>query len=336
MPNIGFLIIGAPKAGTTSLFEYMRHHPQIHMPPEKEVYFFNAENAYRRGWDWYLATMLRGAPPNAICGEATPEYMSGTPFRGAARDGDKKPIVSPRCSESLEEVVPRRIKQFLPDVKLLCVLRDPVERAYSQYQMIVLGGDESRSFEEAIDQLMEPKAMEQARVAPTRTNSYIVYGEYCRILAGFLRVFPREQLMVIFSHELAERPAATLATVFEFIGVASDFEPDNLSTRYRSAAVQPRIPGLNLYIWQASLARVGLARALWHALPRRIRTRVDRAYSVANYEIGMWNARRGIESEKISPSARRRLIDHFLPDSEALADVIHRDIPWLADWDRSQ
>lgn len=330
MSNIGFLLIGAPKAGTTSLFEYFRQHPQIHMPPEKEVYFFNRDRSYARGWSWYLATMTRGAPPNAICGEATPEYMSGAPLKDTVGD------VAARYREPLEEVVPRRIKQLLPDVRLLCVLRDPVERAYSQYQMMVLGEDEPRSFGEAIDELMQPEAMEQARSAPTRNNSYIVYGEYCRILAGFLRVFPREQLMVIFSKELAERPAATVSNVFEFIGVAPDFEPDNLNTRYRSAAVKPRIVGLNLYKWQAGLARVSPARAFWHALPGPIRNQVDRTYGVANYHISMWNARRDIVSQDISLTVRRRLIDHFLPDSNALADLINIEVPWLASWERPQ
>jgi hypothetical protein len=330
MSNIGFLLIGAPKAGTSSLFEYFRQHPQIYMPPEKESYFFNVDRSYARGWDWYSSTITRGAPLNAICGEATPEYMSGAPLGNTADN------VAARYHEPLEEVVPRRIKRLLPDVRLLCVLRDPVERAYSHHQMMVLGEDEPRSFGEAIHQLMQPEALEQARIAPTRNNSYIVYGEYCRILSGFWRVFPREQLMVIFTKDLAERPAVILSNIFEFIGVAPDFEPNNLNTRYRSAAVKPRIVGLNLYNWQASLARVSPARTLWHALPGPMRNRVDRAYSVANYHIGMWNARRDVVSQDIPLTVRRRLIEHFLPDSHALADAINIEVPWLPSWEWTQ
>jgi hypothetical protein len=330
-PGIGFLVIGAPKAGTTSLFEYIRLHPQIHMPAEKEVYFFNIDRNYRRGLAWYLNTVLRHAPPGSVCGEATTEYMSGAPYT----DDESDPALGSIDRAALEEVIPRRIKQALPEVKLICVLRDPVKRAYSHYRMMVLSRVESRSFEETVDQLIDPVALERTRVARTRTNGYIVNGEYARLLAGFLRVFPREQLEVIFSDELAERPAETLANLFEFVGVAHDFVPDNVNTRYRAAAVKPRIPGLNLVAWQANMARVAQARALWHALPTKVRDLIDSAYNVANYRVEMWNAWRGTVSEDIEPAVREQLIAHYRADSEALAEMLGREISWLATWNAS-
>lgn len=330
MSEIGFLIIGAQKGGTTSLFEYMRRHPRIHMPPEKEIAFFNRDRAFRRGWDWYLTRVVRGAPPDAVCGEASTYYMSGCP--GDVLDNERRERrASLRDTESLEEVIPRRIKQFLPDVKLICVLRDPVARAYSAYRMMVLQGSESRSFDEAIDQLMVPRSMDRARAVPTLTNGYVVMGEYCRVLAGFLRIFPREQLMVVFTDELAEQPAGTLASVLEFVGVEADFVPNNLNTRYRVAAIKERIPGLHLGAWQASLARARPARVLWHALPEHVRRGIDGA----SYHAAMWNARRGGVGDDMSPAVRERLRAHFRPDGEALGDLLDRDPPWLATWARS-
>ena len=235
MASIGFLIIGAQKGGTTSLFEYVRRHPQVHMPAEKDIAFFNRPNEFRRGWDWYETTVLRDAPPDAVCGEASTYYMSGTPFGDLIHNEQEDPS-SLDDDGPLEEVVPGRIKQFLPDVKLICVLRDPVARAYSHHRMMMLERAESRPFDDAIDQLLMPEAIDTARIAPTRTNNYVVNGEYARVLAGFLRIFPREQLMAIFSDDLAERPAETLAKLFEFIGVAADFVPDNLDTRYRTGS----------------------------------------------------------------------------------------------------
>jgi hypothetical protein len=330
MSDIGFLIIGAQKAGTTSLFEYMRRHPQIHMPPEKELYFFNSDQAYSRGRDWYLTVMSKGAPPGAICGEATAEYMAGVPYKDLAEDKHAGTAEDSDDGRSLEEVVPRRIKQFFPDVKLICVLRDPVARAYSHYRMAVLNRVESRSFDDAIDELMEPAALEHARSAHTRTDGYVVGGEYARVLAGFLRVFPREQLMVIFSDELERRPSETLAAVFGFIGVAPDFVPDNLDTRYLAAADKQRVPGLNLFVWKTTLARVRPARALWHALPAGVHRGIGRAYSVAAYRIQLWNARRSAAREDISSSTRLKLATHFRPDGEALGDMLDMDIPWLS------
>jgi hypothetical protein len=333
MAHIGFLIIGAQKAGTSSLFEYLRRHPQVHIPPEKETFFFSEDRKFRRGWDWYSETMLRNSPAEAVCGEASTAYMSGTPVSGAF---DRAQDSLPAHSEPSEthtaraDVVPRRIKHFLPDVKLICVLRDPVARAFSHYQMTVMERAESRSFDEAIRDLLAPGALDEARVAPTRTNAYVVNGEYGRVLAGYLRTFPRTQLLVIFSDELAAEPAATLARAFEFIGVAPDFVPDNLHTRYRAAATKQRIPGLDLHTWRLAAARVRPARALWRALPYRIRDVLDRAFYVIGYRVGLWNARRGTGAvgKEMSPDARRALIAHYRPDSEALSQLIGSEAPW--------
>ena len=332
--NIGFLIIGAQKGGTTSLAEYVRRHPQVHMPPEMAVAFFNTNHTFQRGWDWYRSTVVRGAPRNAVCGEVSPFYMNGTPFGNFIANEEGGPPPSLPGSEPLVEEIPRRIREFLPNVKLVCVLRDPVARAYSHYRMMVLERAESRSFDEAVAQIMEPEIMEQARIAPTRTNNYIVNGEYARVLAGFLRVFPRDQLMAISSDQLAERPAETLAALYEFIGVAPDFVPDNLGTRYRAAAERERINRFSLKDLQRNLARVRSARALWHALPNDVRDRVDRSFNVASYRFGLWNARRDVVGADIPPAVRQNLMAHYWPDSEALGEMLGQDIPWLATWNR--
>jgi len=334
MADIKFLIIGAQKAGTTSLFEYLRRHPQIHMPKQKEVAFFSTERNYRRGPDWYMATVLQDARSDAACGEASVAYMGGTPFADISeKEGCNLVIASPP-DEPLEDVVPRRIKRLLPDVRLICVLRDPVARAYSHYRMAVLDRAETRSFDQAIDQLLKPSALEQARITPTITNSYIVNGEYFRLLAGFLRVFPREQLMVTFSDDLANRPAEVLAEAFRFIGVADDFIPDNLDARYRTAAVERRIAGLDLYAWQGRFARFTPTRAIWHALPARVREIIGRAVSVASFRVEIWNARRGTghDEDEISPLTRQKLYAHFRHDGEALAERLNMTTPWLKAW----
>jgi hypothetical protein len=335
MSEIGFLIIGAQKGGTTSLFEHIRRHPQLHMPAAKDIAFFNRDRNFRRGCDWYLRTVTREAPADAVCGEASTYYMSGTPFGDLIANEQRVPDERPEDGAPLEEVVPRRIKRYLPDVKLICVLRDPVERAFSHYRMMVLERAESRSFDEAVGELLSAEALERARALPTRTNNYIVNGEYFRVLCGFLRTFSRKQLLVIFSDQLEDSPAATMERVFGFIGVAADFVPDNLNTRYRAAADEERIPGLNLYAWQTHLARMRSARGLWYSLPDRVRMRIDRGFTLASYRMQMWNAKRGVAGDDMSRRAREMLIDHFRVDGEALGDVLGVDVPWLGSWGRS-
>lgn len=332
MSKIGFLIIGAQKGGTTSLFEYMRRHPRIHMPPEKEIEFFNRDHVFQRGWDWYSTKVTRGAPLDAVCGEASTYYMSGRPgdvLGHELGEGAGEGLNEVELLGSLEEIIPRRIMQSLPEARLICVLRDPVERAYSAHRMMTLAHTESLSFDVAIDRLLSPEALDKARNVPTMTNGYIVMGEYARILAGFLRVFPRQQLKVIFTNELASRPLEVLESVFDFVGVANDFVPDNLESRYREGAVKERIPGLHLVRWQADLARKNSARKLWHALPKRVRWSLDRV----SYHAAMWNAKRGtVENSHMSQSVRERLRVHFRPDGEALGDLLGREAPWLANW----
>jgi hypothetical protein len=330
-PEVGFLIIGAPKAGTTSLFEYMRLHPQLHMPPEKEIYFFNMDRNYRRGLEWYLNTVTRDAPEDALCGEATTEYLSGVTYADAP-DGPPDPKAAD--VQALEEAIPRRIAQALPDVRLICLLRDPVERACSHHRMMALGGDEPRSFEAAVDELLDPAALERARRTRTRLNGYIVNGEYARLLAGFLRVFPRSQIKALFTEELQRRPAETLTDLFDFLGVSTEFVPGNVGTRYREAAVKQRVPGFNLVAFQGNLARLDVARKMWHALPSRSRDAIDRAYNVVNYRVEMWNALRGEVRDEMPVGVRDRLIAHFRPDSEELEEVLGREAPWLGQWSR--
>ncbi len=337
MSDIDFLIIGAQKAGTTSLFEYMRRHPQIHMPRDKEVGFFNVERTYRRGKEWYLSNVLRDVPAGAVCGEASVGYMRGTPFGDLTPETVRDLAANFSHNTPLEEVIPRRIKEMLPEVRLICVLRDPVARAHSHYRMEVLNRAERRTFDQAVGQLMEPDALAYARIAPTRINSYIVSGEYFRILSAFLEIFRREQLLVIFSDDLIKRRQGVLNSIFEFVGVAGDYLPDNLDIRYRTAATKQQIPGLNLSKWQSSMARVRPLRLIWHALPGPVRETIDRLYSITHFRVAMWNARRDIDDDdNVSLATRRRLMAHYTPDSEALAELLGVDVPWLSVWDRER
>ena len=328
MPDIRFLIIGAQKAGTTSLFEYMRRHPEIHMPSEKEISFFSRR--YPMGVEWYTNTVVRGASPNAVCGEASVGYMCGTPHANIAENERLGSAADDRFSEPLENIIPRRIKALLPDVRLICLLRDPVERAYSHYQMAILEGAEQRSFDDAIASLLTDQALQTARVTPTASNGYIVNGEYHRVLAGYLQVFPREQLLVVFSDELSSNTSATLIRIYDFLGVSPNFLPDNLGVRYRAAATERRISGFDLYSWQEYMAKFGPLRTFWHGLPAALRTKIDRSYRLISYRMTMWNARRGEPASGISDETQALLARYYLSDSEALGQLLGLEIPWLA------
>ena len=201
-PLPGFLIVGAQRAGSSSLFSYVIAHPQVAAPTHKELHFF--DNNYFRGLPWYRRhfplSLRRGSP--RLTGEASPYYL-------------------------FHPAVPERVKATLPDVRLIAVLRDPVERAYSQYQHAVRDGHETLSFEDALEREDERLAGERERLEQDprylsvahRHFSYRTRGLYAEQLEHWYATFPREQLLVLRSEDLFADPDGKLQGVYAFLGL---------------------------------------------------------------------------------------------------------------------
>jgi hypothetical protein len=196
-PLPDFLILGAQKAGTTALYAYLRWHPDITGPSFKEVSFFDRH--YAHGERWYRAHLpLRR---RALVGEASPSYL----FHPQA---------------------PERVARMLPESRLIALLRNPVERAFSHYQHEVALGREPLSFEEAIDRedermrgeldlmLRDPSYFSHA----WWNYTYVARGRYAEQLERWFGAFPREQLLVLLSDELAADTAGTYRRVLDFLG----------------------------------------------------------------------------------------------------------------------
>jgi Sulfotransferase domain len=197
-PLPDFLILGAQKAGTTALYAYLRWHPQITGPSFKEVSFFDRH--YANGERWYRAHLpirRRG-----IVGEASPSYL-------------------------FHPLAPQRVAQMLPGARLVALLRNPVERAFSHYQHEVALGREQLSFEDAVAREDERMDGELDRMlADARYFSYawwnytyVARGRYAEQLERWFAAFPREQLLVLLTDELAAESAGTYRRVLEFLGV---------------------------------------------------------------------------------------------------------------------
>lgn len=325
--TLDFLIIGAQKAGTTSLFEYLRRHPELSLPDGKELPFFNDEQARARGWEAYLRKAFPLADPARRWGTATPQYMAGGLL--------DRPNPGPAGERYDERTVPLRIREQLPDVRLIAILRDPVERARSHHRMASMEGIEKRSFGEAVEELLRPEALEQARREPRETTGYVAWGEYGRILQGYLDVFPSERLLVLFTEDLETDPESLLRRVFDFLGVGSDFVPDNVGTKYRVGSAERRIGWLGTYSFlsplamQRTLTRNPLTRRLWRALPEPVRRHVDRLFGRLVYRLDLWNRR--AETRDVDPDALtlQRLRGHFAQDADRLAGLLGTPLPWL-------
>jgi hypothetical protein len=319
--RLDFLGIGAPKAGTTSLHEYLRTHPELYLPEAKEQPFFTADAAYEEGWDSFAAVAFHGAPPGRRCGKITPHYMGGP----VAWHEDR--------AEPATVVTARRIAELFPDVKLIAMLRDPVERAISSYWQAAVLGDDPRPLNEALDEELTPEALEAAHARPLDGHQHIVAGEYGRALEVYLRFFPREQLFVGATAVLEADPMALLGDLWRFLGVDDSHVPPNLGVRY-----QVRGTGRRIRLLEA-LPRVvkgtpGL-RHVWNALPDGTRASARATFRTAAHRLDQRKPRHDARlQQRPDPAVIARLRDHFATDAELLERVVG-PVPGVTDAGRA-
>ena len=207
MPD--FIIIGTMRGGTTSLYSYLADHPNIGPAYMKEVHFFDVY--FHKGLSWYRAQF-----PSSV-----QKYFAGRVQKQPFITGEASPyyLFHPHA--------PKRIAGILPHVKLIVLLRNPVNRAYSQYYHEVAGGHEKLSFEDAIACEEERIGKEAEQLAQNeqyvsykhRHFSYLARGIYVDQLKVWMDLFPREQFLILRSEDFYADPAAGLKQVLEFINV---------------------------------------------------------------------------------------------------------------------
>jgi len=308
--GLDFLGIGAPKAGTTSLHEYMRTHPELFLPEAKEQPFFTVDSAYREGWDTFSAVAFHGAPPGRRYGKVTPHYMGG-PVAFDDAHGDPAVVVTAR-----------RIAERFPDVKLIAMLRDPVERAISSYWQTTVLGDDDRSLDDSLTAELEPAALEAARARPADGHQHIVAGEYGRLLEAYLRFFGREQLFVGSTAVLSDRPMELLGQLWRFLGVEDSHVPPNLGVRYQVRGTGRRIPALGAAP-RVVKGTPGLRHA-WNALPDGVRARARARMRKVAHRLDQRGSpvRDERMDQRPDPAVMARLREHYAPDIALLERLV--------------
>jgi hypothetical protein len=269
LPN--FLVIGAMKAGTTSLHRYLQGHPQIYLPDRydeagtKEFDFFTTAHNWDRGVDWY-ASHFAGAGAASAIGEVSPNYSKYPEHPG----------------------VPGRIHSLMPDVRLVYLVRDPIERMRSHYVHQVGKGKEHRDIDAAL----------------TDEPAYLDQSCYWMQIEQYLEYFSREQVLVITTEDLRDRRSHTVARVLAFLDVDPEWvspQIDKLAHRTKDKRV-PRSPRV-----AATLA----------ALPAPVRRRVSR---IATRPLPT------VETA-ISPSIHEALLRRLRPDVVQLAAFVGDGFP---------
>lgn len=233
LPN--FLIIGAAKAGSTALAAYLSSHPDVFVASEKEVHFF--DDHFQRGVDWY-ASRFEAVREERAVGDATPTYMYTDEAIG-------------------------RMADLLPDAKLIAILRNPVERAYSHYWWM-RALDERRPFEDAIhDEIL---GLEEPN-----PEKYVAAGRYLERLERVCRYYPRSSMHVVILEELRASARARYAEVCRFLGVDDQVVPPDVGAVH-NPAYRLRSPALRTWM---------LRLHAWRRLPFDIAARIDRMNRVA-------------------------------------------------------
>jgi hypothetical protein len=311
IPN--FFIAGAPKSGTTSLHAYLEQHPQIYMSPLKETFYFapevRAENftltererirreahdleEYLRGdlrarrfgavisnWDDYLR-LFRFARDEIAIGEATPHYL-------------------------WSQTAAHNIAAQIPHAKIIIVLRNPVERAFSNYLHLLRVGATRRSFREQVEANLRCTEQLIGLDWP-----FLELGHYAQQIERYFKEFPREQIHISLYEELQGDPGRLLAELLGFLGVERGFRID-VSQRHNESQVPRSVPAYLLQRWP-------LLRKVARLTPRAVRSRARPLLLRSRASVTM------------DPADRAFLTDYYRDEIRALARLLNRDLSaWL-------
>ena len=294
-PTPNFFIVGAPKCATTALNRSLSHHPEVFIPKKKEAHYFGADlrfNHPRISYDGYVA-LFRDAVGYACVGEASVWYL-------------------------YSKTAAQEIHDFLPEARIIIMLRNPVDLVYSQHGHYLWNGDEDiHDFAQA---LAAERDRESGRRIPpgTRFPDGLLYrrvGSLAPQVRRYVDAFPGDQIHIMLLDDLKREPGQSYQQVLRFLGV--DDSPEhrllkvNESRNVRSARVQRALNHPNR-------ALATLREGVRVAVPRRVRDRM--VHSVATLNI------RTAPRSPMSPELRGELTEFFSDDVLELENVIGRDL----------
>jgi hypothetical protein len=290
MPN--FLIIGAMKSGTTALYYYLEQHPQIYMSPVKEPNYF-----------------CSGEQENSVGNSATRIGDYQDLFKDVS--GEKAIGEASHCY-LYEPEAAARIQDYIPDAKLIAVLRNPVDRAYSHFLHMVRNGSEPLTdFAQAL------REEETGGYQKRNLQDYVGRGRYYDQLKRYFNTFSRDQIKVYLYEDLSNAPVDILQDAFRFLGVDDSFVPD-VSLR-RNVSGYPKHKTVDKLLTKPSLIK----DALKIYLPARLRWRLSKAFDDLK-------TRNLVEPPPVQPEVRRQLIGVYREEVLKVQKLIHRDLSgWL-------
>lgn len=278
-----FIYIGAGKCGSTSLFNYIGQHPDVFLCPKKETFYFINEQARSNLVPWGAITKLEDyldlfekAPEGCVTGEISTNYYA--------------------YPESAE-----LIKASIPDVKLIALLRNPAERAFSEYQMHARNGHEKRPFSDILE----------------AHEKYVKRGFYYAELKPFFDVFDHQNIRVLLYDDFVQNPQDLIRQIFAFIGVEESFVPD-MSVRGREGGL-PKNQALHQLLNKKNILRSVASKILKLVLPLSKRQEIRSKMIKGN-----------MQKQTLSSQDRQALIQIYREDILSLQSMLGRDLSfWL-------
>jgi len=290
-PN--FFILGAAKAGTTTLYHYLENHPEIYFSQVKEPQYFCHEGLYDMGLNYYLNTFFKGADRYKIRGEATPHYLY---YEKAAR----------RIANDLNR----------EELRFVVIIRNPVARAYSLYWNMVAEGIESLSFEQAIEAEKIRSKDPELEYTGSVSFQYLDSGLYTKQIESYLRYFGREQFLFILFEDFRIDPKSILDEVCDFLKIVRFDELPEI--RKTNAASMPRSKGMHAFLRGSGRLKHSVGRLLPSSLKYKI---VDKLIE-AN--------KRSARYPDMSAETRERLKAYFADDLMTLEKMTGKSFAiWL-------
>jgi len=292
--KVGFICIGPERSGTTWLYQCFKEHPEICVSEPKEVNFFNSAQSfwrqdligktnYTKGLEWYFEH-FNHCLNKKIAGEITPIYLH-----------------SPE--------VPKRIRENFPEVKLIAILRNPIERLYSHYMYTKLKGFyELPSFEEVIE----------------KEKSFVEESSYFKHLQNYLKYFPREKILIMIYEDIEKNPKVFIKEVFKFLGVDDAFIPLSVNKNINSAgAVVVRKKVLSL---KDSFKKTPGGRFIIQLIKK------TPFYKKMVNSLATKTGTVKVDYGKINPETRKRLFEFYKEDINGLEKFLGRDLVFWKEW----
>lgn len=281
-------IIGAQKSGTTTLYDWLSQHPEIYAHPlAKDYSYFSDDKTYNDGLGLFYF-FSRGAHDHQIVlgGEANSMY---------APPG------------------PQRMREIMPSSRLIAILRNPVDRAFSAYCHAVERVMEERLLEQAIDDELAGVAY---KPEDARRRDYLAHGQYARQLRRICQYFNSEQIKVVIFEELKKEPLEVLQKIFQFADIRDDFVPDMQIKNKTKGGSRSKILAKILHRRPSSRVMRGLGRTL---IPFSVRTNIRRKLVVINR----------IEQSKpdFPKITKRLLVNYYRNEITELESFLGRRIP---------